>query len=145
MIDLAEIDYFNMSLNHQHVQFFGFVTHRHQKACVEFLRLHLITWLSPATSFLEQSHEDCSLWNTEGTSVSWYQAVKVVLISFKYDIDSLNRANSENSDFKFTFLDAHLEKATAILAAEHDAVCIFVNDICDEAVLQKLSALSVVR
>jgi D-lactate dehydrogenase len=46
---------------------------------------------------------------------------------------------------KFTFLDALLEKSTALLAAEHDAVCIFVNDICDEAVLQKLSALGVVR
>ena len=72
---------------------------------------------------------------------------KVVLISrkFKYDIESLNRANSENSDFKFTFLDALLDKTTALLAAEHDAVCIFVNDVCDEAVLQKLSSLGVVR
>ena len=63
----------------------------------------------------------------------------------KYDIDSLNRANSENGDFKFTFLDALLDKNTAALAAEHDAICIFVNDICDETVLQKLSALGVVR
>ena len=46
---------------------------------------------------------------------------------------------------KFTFLDALLDKSTALLAAGHDAVCIFVNDICDEAVLQKLSALGVVR
>jgi hypothetical protein len=64
---------------------------------------------------------------------------------FKYDIDSLSRATIENSDFTFTFLDALLDKTTALLAAEHDAVCIFVNDICDEAVLQKLSELSVVR
>ena len=81
-------------------------------------------------------------------SVSWYQRKKkVVLISlkFKYDRDSLNRANSENSDFKFTFLDALLDKSTALLAAEHDAICIFVNDICDEAALRKLSELSVVR
>ena len=73
----------------------------------------------------------------------------VILISrkfnLKYDIDSLNRANSENGDFKFTFLDALLDKNTALLAAEHDAVCIFVNDICDETVLQKLSAEDVVR
>ena len=68
-----------------------------------------------------------------------------VIWKFKYDIDSLNRANSENSDFRFTFLDALLDKTTALLAAEHDAVCIFVNDICDEVVLQKLSALNVVR
>ena len=80
-------------------------------------------------------------------SVSWYQWEKVILISrkFKYDIDSLNGANSENSDLKLTFLDALLDKSTALLAAEHDAICIFVNDICDEAVLQKLSALGVVR
>jgi len=61
----------------------------------------------------------------------------------KYDIDSFNRANSENSDLKLTFLEALLDKTTALLAAEHEAVCIFVNDICDEAVLQKLSALGV--
>ena len=76
--------------------------------------------------------------------------VVLMIISWefsKYDIDSLNHANSEseNSDLKFTFLDALLDKSTALLAAEHDAVCIFVNDICDEAVLQKLSALGVVR
>lgn len=65
--------------------------------------------------------------------------------NLKYDIESLNGANSENGDFKFTFLDALLDKTTAPLAAEHDAVCIFVNDICDETVLQKLSALGVVR
>ena len=46
---------------------------------------------------------------------------------------------------KFTFLDALLDKSTALLAAGHDAVCIFVNDVCDEAVLQKLSALGIVR
>lgn len=82
------------------------------------------------------------VWVTVGTKQK-----KVVLISrkFKYDIESLNRANSENSDFKFTFLDALLDKTTALLAAEHDAVCIFVNDVCDEAVLQKLSSLGVVR
>ena len=69
----------------------------------------------------------------------------LILPKFKYDIDSLNQANSENSDLTFTFLDALLDKSTAPLAAGHDAVCIFVNDICDEAVLQKLSSLGVVR
>ena len=68
-----------------------------------------------------------------------------VVTKFKYDVDSLNGANSENSDLKFTFLDTLLDKATAILAAEHDAICIFVNDICDRAVLEKLSAVGVVR
>ncbi|KAF8814424.1 hypothetical protein BYT27DRAFT_7179476 [Phlegmacium glaucopus] len=61
----------------------------------------------------------------------------------KYDIESLNGANSENGGLEFTFLDTLLDKSTAVLAAEHDAVCIFVNDICDEAVLQKLRALGV--
>ena len=78
----------------------------------------------------------------------WIPAGKVVLISlkFKYNIDPLNSTNSylENSDFKFTFLKALLSKTTALLAVEHNAVCIFVNDICDEAVLEKFSALRVV-
>lgn len=65
--------------------------------------------------------------------------------TFKYDVESLKGANSENSDLEFTFLDTLLDKTTAVLAAEHDAVCIFVNDICDKAVLQRLSALGVVR
>ena len=81
-------------------------------------------------------------------SVSWYTSGKSradIRQIQKYDIDSLNLANSENSDFEFTFLEALLDKTTALLAAEHDAVCIFVNDICDEAVLQKLKALGVVR
>jgi D-lactate dehydrogenase len=61
-----------------------------------------------------------------------------VRIIFKYDVGSLNCTNSgKNSDLKFTFLDALLDKSTALLAIEHDAVCIFVNDICDDAVLQK--------
>jgi D-lactate dehydrogenase len=71
----------------------------------------------------------------------------VLIITFKYDVESFNWANSDenlNSDLKFTFLDALLDKSTALLAAEHDAVCIFVNDICDEAVLQKLGVLGVV-
>ena len=77
----------------------------------------------------------------------WIPAGKVVLISlkFKYDIDPLNSANLdlENSDFKFTFLEALLSKTTALLV-EHDAVYIFMNDICDEAVLEKFSTLRVV-
>ena len=39
------------------------------------------------------------------------------------------------SERALTFLDALLNKSTALLAIEHDAVCVFVNDICDEAVL----------
>ena len=72
----------------------------------------------------------------------------MLIITFKYDVESFNCANSDenlNSNLKFTFLDALLDKSTALLAAEHDAICIFVNDICDEVVLQKLSALGVVR
>jgi lactate dehydrogenase-like 2-hydroxyacid dehydrogenase len=62
----------------------------------------------------------------------------------KYDVDSLTCANSdENSGIKLTFFDTLLEISTALLAAEHDAVCIFVNDICDKPVLQKLSSLGV--
>lgn len=61
----------------------------------------------------------------------------------KYDIESLDAANAGNGGLKFTFLGALLNKTTALLAADHDAVCIFVNDICDKVVLEKLSALGV--
>ena len=101
----------------------------------------------PKRRFLFVNHEDRRVWNTKGMRLSIDASPKLCsLRSFwKYDVDSLNTANSENNDFEFTFFDSLLDKSTAILAAEHDAVCIFVNDICDATVLQKLSALGVVR
>ena len=64
---------------------------------------------------------------------------------YKYDMECFNAVNSEYSDLKFTFFDVLLDESTAQLAAGHDALCIFVSDICNEPVLQKLSSLGVVR
>ncbi|KAF6757519.1 D-lactate dehydrogenase [Ephemerocybe angulata] len=62
----------------------------------------------------------------------------------KYDQDSLRAANEKQGGFAaFTFIDALLDSRTAILAADHEAVCLFVNDICDKPVLEQLSALGV--
>lgn len=46
-----------------------------------------------------------------------------------------------NADFDFalTYHEAKLEASTAPLAKEHDAVCIFVNDIADQPALQALA------
>ncbi|EAU84004.1 D-lactate dehydrogenase [Coprinopsis cinerea okayama7 len=60
----------------------------------------------------------------------------------KYDQDSLNAAN-QGGFLKFTFIEALLDQTTAILAADHEAVCIFVNDICNAAVLESLHHLGV--
>lgn len=56
----------------------------------------------------------------------------------KYDLDSLGNNLSPDNDIQFTFLDARLNKITAALASEHDAVCIFVNDGCNAEVIEQL-------
>ncbi|PPQ70546.1 hypothetical protein CVT26_013133 [Gymnopilus dilepis] len=64
----------------------------------------------------------------------------------KYDLDSLEAALAsvpEGREVKFTFLDPLLDEATAVLAADHDGVCLFVNDICDAKVIEKLHELGV--
>jgi len=62
----------------------------------------------------------------------------------KYDIDSLESVLvPEGKELKFTFLDANLDDATVALASGHDAVCIFVNDICDANVVNKLNDFGV--
>ncbi|KAF8873809.1 hypothetical protein CPB84DRAFT_1798152 [Gymnopilus junonius] len=64
----------------------------------------------------------------------------------RYDVESLDAALKlvpEGRELKFTFLDSLLDEATAILAAEHDAVCLFVNDICDAKVVERLHDLGV--
>jgi D-lactate dehydrogenase len=42
-----------------------------------------------------------------------------------------------------TYIEAHLSEATAGLAAEHDAVCVFVNDTVNAAVIEALAGLGV--
>ncbi|RDB19774.1 D-lactate dehydrogenase [Hypsizygus marmoreus] len=56
----------------------------------------------------------------------------------KYDRDSLSSAHKETKGVELTFLDPLLDKTTALLAEGHDAICIFVNDICDAEVLEQL-------
>ncbi|TFK32060.1 hypothetical protein BDQ12DRAFT_529840 [Crucibulum laeve] len=62
----------------------------------------------------------------------------VVLLVLQYDIDSLKGSVPKDSDLEFTFLDSLLDATTAILAVDHEAVCLFVNDRCDESVLNIL-------
>ncbi|KDR77319.1 hypothetical protein GALMADRAFT_246675 [Galerina marginata CBS 339.88] len=62
----------------------------------------------------------------------------------KYDVECLNGASiPAEKELKFTFLDALLDEVTVPLAAGHDAVCLFVNDICDANVVKKLRDLGV--
>ncbi|XP_006458636.1 hypothetical protein AGABI2DRAFT_217388 [Agaricus bisporus var. bisporus H97] len=61
----------------------------------------------------------------------------------KYDIDSLRGALSANTKIEFTFIEALLDPLTVLLAEGHDAICIFVNDICNEEVLKHLKTLGV--
>ncbi len=44
---------------------------------------------------------------------------------------------------QLTFLKPRLEQQTVSLAAGHDAVCAFVNDVLDRAVLEQLHKLGV--
>ncbi|KAG6856623.1 hypothetical protein H0H87_002373 [Tephrocybe sp. NHM501043] len=56
----------------------------------------------------------------------------------KYDLDSLSAAMNATTGIELTFLDPLLDKTTALLAEEHEAISIFVNDICDATVLEQL-------
>lgn len=65
--------------------------------------------------------------------------MKVAVFSAKrYDRDYLNAANAA-AGHHFTFFDVPLDTETAALAAEHNAVCIFVNDKADAPVLEALA------
>lgn len=66
--------------------------------------------------------------------------MKVAVFSTKpYDREYLGRANAGHGH-ELTFFEAHLEPETAVLAAGHGAVCAFVNDTLDAAVLRQLHA-----
>ena len=66
--------------------------------------------------------------------------MKVAVFSTKpYDREYLDRANAGHGH-ALTFFEAHLGRETAILAAGHDAVCAFVNDVLDGEVLRQLAA-----
>ncbi|WP_250499058.1 2-hydroxyacid dehydrogenase [Caballeronia sp. GAWG1-5s-s] len=56
-----------------------------------------------------------------------------------YDADTFRQA-SEAFGIELDFQEAHLDAQTAVLAQGYTAVCPFVNDSVDEAVLEKLHA-----
>lgn len=56
----------------------------------------------------------------------------------RYDRDFLHAA-SASAGHRITYFDVPLERETVALAADYDAVCIFVNDKADADVLEALS------
>jgi D-lactate dehydrogenase len=66
--------------------------------------------------------------------------MKVAFFSTKsYDKEYFDRVNS-NGLHQFTYFEASLNSATAALAREHDAVCLFVNDKADKDTIGQLAA-----
>ncbi|KAL0638073.1 hypothetical protein Q9L58_002850 [Maublancomyces gigas] len=74
--------------------------------------------------------------------------MKIIVYSSKkagstiYDINSFNECNNK-PDLELLFLEIPLDHTTFALAAGYDAVCIFVNDICNAEVLEGLAKLGV--
>lgn len=66
--------------------------------------------------------------------------MKVAVYNTKpYDREYLDRANA-GQGHALTYFEARLEPDTSILASGHGAVCVFVNDTVDAAVLGQLAA-----
>ncbi|PPQ66431.1 hypothetical protein CVT24_007197 [Panaeolus cyanescens] len=61
----------------------------------------------------------------------------------KYDIDSFDAVNPQGGDLQFTYIDALLDQTTVVLATGHQAVCLFVNDVCNAVVVERLNELGV--
>ena len=59
-----------------------------------------------------------------------------------YDRSYLERCNAE-AGHAFTFLETQLNRHTADLARDHDAVCVFVNDQVNGTVIERLADLGV--
>lgn len=55
----------------------------------------------------------------------------------RYEKRALEEA-AKDSAIEFTFLEPRLDELTALMAAGHDGVLIFVNDVANRAVLEKL-------
>ena len=69
--------------------------------------------------------------------------MKVAVFSTKpYDEQYLRAANAEHGH-ELTFLEPRLAPETGALAAGHEAVCAFVNDVLDRNVLEHLAASGV--
>lgn len=69
--------------------------------------------------------------------------MRVAVFSTKRWVERAFRGAPEAEKLEFTFLEPSLSAHTAPLAAEHDAVCIFVNDTADRAVLHELDEAGV--
>lgn len=59
-----------------------------------------------------------------------------------YDIPGFDR-HSAGTDLEMKYFETHLNEDTVSLAAGFDAVCVFVNDIVNEAVVNKLYEMGV--
>lgn len=69
--------------------------------------------------------------------------MKVAFFSTKsYDRTFMDQANADY-DFHFTYFEAPLNKDTALLAQNTDAVCVFVNDKLDEPIIRLLAKFDV--
>ncbi|MGM0442481.1 MAG: 2-hydroxyacid dehydrogenase [Elusimicrobiota bacterium] len=62
--------------------------------------------------------------------------------SKSYDRETFDKVN-EDFGYRIDYFKEHLSKDTAVLAREHDAVCIFVNDKVDKAVVKKFKEYGV--
>ncbi|KAL6054573.1 D-lactate dehydrogenase fermentative [Balamuthia mandrillaris] len=64
-----------------------------------------------------------------------------------YEKSAFNEANEERvqdkKDFRITYFPQRLDGDTAYLAEGHECVCIFVNDVCDATVVERLANLGV--
>lgn len=69
--------------------------------------------------------------------------MKIVFYDTKqYDIDSFTKEN-KNFNYKLKFLDFKLTIESVELAKGYDAVCVFVNDVVTEAIINRLHELGI--
>ena len=54
----------------------------------------------------------------------------------QYDIESFNKINS---NYEIHYFESKLNSNTVVLAKGMDAVCVFVNDVVDKYVIEKLN------
>ena len=62
----------------------------------------------------------------------------------KYDVDSFEKARENFPDIQVEYLEADINKKTAVLAKGYDAICAFVNADLSKEILQVLSEQGVV-
>jgi len=65
--------------------------------------------------------------------------MNIAVFSTKKWVQEMFTEKNEAYGFNLHFLEVRLSEETASLAAGHDAVCVFVNDVVDKPVLEKLA------